>query len=60
MDTRLRVFDAQPYRVIFDEKELRISPNKSSEIIKVLQMETQPHSIITSGNDILLIRLPNH
>jgi hypothetical protein len=37
MKTSLRVFDAQPYRVIFDEKELRISPNKPSEIIKVLR-----------------------
>jgi hypothetical protein len=60
MDTRVRVFDAQADRAICDENVLRMSQNQCSEIIQTLPTDSEPLSMLTVGNDILLIGLPTY
>jgi hypothetical protein len=60
MDTRVRVFDAQADRAICDENVLRMSQNQCSEIIQTLPTDSEPLSMLSVGNDILLIGLPTY
>ena len=60
MDTGVRVFDVQADRAICDENVLKMSENHCSEMIQTLGIRQEPLSMLTVGDDILLIGLPTY